>query len=137
MLKANVEGRYRVTNWLHMAAQGVPMVAHGPHVAAQRLLLGALGAAFGCSEAPNGCPWVHLAAQELLLGAIGAPCGRSETPYGRPWSYIWLLRGCIWLQRGCILLHRVRLWLPCSRYAAYAASGWAGLGSQDPENMPS
>ena len=103
MLNVNVECQYGATNWLHMAAQGVPMAAHGPHMAAQRQLLSALGVAYGCSEAPYGCPW--------------GPYGCSEAVFGCPWGRIWLL--------------------PCGRYAENAVYGWAGLGSQDPENMPS
>ena len=57
--------------------------SHRHHMASQRLPLGALGAAYCCSEAPNGCPW--------------GPCGYSEAAFGGPWGCIWLLRGCIWL----------------------------------------
>ena len=107
------------------------MVAHGVHMAAQRCFWVPLELHMA-AEAPNGCPrgslWLlrgstrlpmrlHMAAQRLQMAAHGA------------------LRGCIWLQRGCILLHRGCLWLPCGRYAVYAASRWARLGSQDPENM--
>ena len=55
-------------------------------MAAQRLLLGALGAAYGCSEAPYGNPW----------GRYGC----SEAAFGCPWGHIWLLRGSIWLPMG-------------------------------------
>ena len=55
-------------------------------MAAQRLLLGALGAAYGCSEAPYGCPW--------------GPYGCSEAAFGDPWGCIWLLRGSIWVPMG-------------------------------------
>ena len=99
---------------------------------AQRLLWGALRASYGCSEAAHG---VHMAAQRLLWGALGVAYGCPEAPYGCPWGCIWLFRGCISMQRGCILLHRSCLWLPRGRYAVYAASGWARLGSQDPDNM--
>ena len=92
-----------------------------------------LNANVGCPGGPHGFHGPHMAAQRLLLGALGAAYGCSEAPYGCPWGSIWLLRGCIWLQRGCILLHRGRLWLPCGRYAVYAASGWAGLGSRTGE----
>ncbi len=88
MLNANVEWLGR----LHTVAQGVRMAAHGVHMVAQMLLLGALGVAYMAAQrlhmAAHG---IHMAAQRLLLGALGAAYGRSEAPNGCPWGCIWLL----------------------------------------------
>ena len=63
MLDANM-GQQMGCMWLDR----LHMAAHGVHMAAQRLLLGALGAAYGCSETPYAHD-VYMAAQRLRLGA--------------------------------------------------------------------
>ena len=60
---------------LHMAAQGVPMAAHGVHMAAQRLLLGALGLHMAVQRLHMAAHGVHMAAQRLHLAAHGAAFG--------------------------------------------------------------
>ena len=121
---------------LHMAAQGVPMTAHGSLWLLKGSLGVPLGMHMAVQRVQMAAHGVHMATQRLHLGALGAAYGLSEVPSGCPWGSIWLLRGCIRLQRGCILLHRGLLWFTCGRYAVYIASGWARLSSQDPEDMP-
>ena len=48
------------------------MAAHGPHMAAQRLLLAALGAAYGCSEAAFGCRGVAFWCTGAVYGSHAA-----------------------------------------------------------------
>ena len=95
----------------NVGCPGGPYGSHGPHMAAQRLLLGALGVAYGRSKAPYGCPWgyiclnweLHMATKELYMGAYGCPkaaYGCSEDSLGWLWGCIWLLRGCNGLPMG-------------------------------------
>ena len=112
MLKANVECQSGATNGLHVAGQaaydcpggsyGRPLTPYGcsPHMVAQRLLLGALGAAYGSSVAPNGCPW--------------DPHGRSEAELECSWGCIRPLKGSIWLPMGLYMVAK-RLHLTAER----------------------
>ena len=139
MLNANM-GQQIGCIWLPRKYLWLPRTPYGCSEAAFECPWGCI---WLLTEAPCGRPWTPNGDSEAAFGCPGpaygrpeAPYGCSEAPYGCPWGSTWLLRGCIWLQRGCILLHRGRLWLPCGRYAAYAASGWARLGSQILRTLP-
>ena len=89
---------------LHMAAQGVPVAAHGIHMAAQRLHMAAHGAALAAQR-------LHLAAEGLHFAAQGP----SMAPMRQICSIC-----CIWLgqagvqdgrEDGQVRLTRV-LWGP-------------------------
>ena len=66
----------------NVGCPGGPYGSHGPHIAAQRLLLGALGAGYGCSEAPNGCPWGPYGMSEAAFGCRGVTFGCTGAVYG-------------------------------------------------------
>ena len=105
MLNANM-GQQMGCIWLDR----LHMAAHVVHMAAQRLLLGALGPAYGCSEAPYGCPW--------------GPYGRSEAALGCPWGCPWLLRGSLWASmRLHMAAQRLHLAAEGLHFAAQAVYG--------------
>ena len=60
----------------------------GLHMVAQRMLLGALGAAYGCSEAAFGC-------RGVAFRCIGAVCGSHAADM----QYMLLLAGPGWAAR--------------------------------------
>ena len=68
------------------------------------MLLGALGAAYGRSEAPYDCPW--------------GPYGCSEAAFGSPWGCVWLFRSSKWPPMGPIWLLRGSKWLPMGLHMA-------------------
>ena len=99
-------------------------------IAAQRLLLDALKASYGCPNLPIAAHGIHMAAQRLHLGALGAAYGCSEAPNGCPWGSIWLLRGSIWLTMG---LHMAvqRLHLAAEVLRVVAHGGVCGSHAAD------
>ena len=68
-----------------LAAQGVPMAPMDPIW----LLRGCFWSPWGCIWLLRGSIWL----QRLRLGALGAAYGRSEAPDGCPWGSIWLPMG--------------------------------------------
>ena len=62
-----------------------------------------------------------MAAQGLHMAAQGLHMAAQGLHFAAEWLHF--------AAQGCI-------WRPCSKYAVYAGSGWAWLGSQDPDNLP-
>ena len=80
MLNVNVECQCGATDWLHMAAQGVPMAAVDPIWLLRGCFWVPLGLHIGAQRLHMAAHGVHMAAERLLWGALGGAYGRSEAP---------------------------------------------------------